>query len=733
MELVPQPLAHLLRRVEREPESHKDRPLFDLPSAKQWKGTPPGFDFARRFHTERAANVLGPAAGPQTQLAQNIALSYLAGARILELKTVQILDQLEIPRPCIDVTNVGFNVEWSQELRIAQSRDEYAKAALLVAALQRLGFPEGLARGPDEDYLLDLSLGYDLAGIRSEAVSGFVRDMLDAGPVMARLLEELPSDLARYRDLAPPPRLISCVTLSTFHGCPADEIERIATYLLEELHLHVVVKLNPTLLGHEGVERMLHDHLGYTELKVRRETFDKDLQWSDALSMIARLRAVALKERLTLGVKLTNTLVVDNHKPFFTEKEMYLSGQPLHVLSTELLARLRRALPIVGPNGEPPVVYSFSAGIDQHNFPLAAAADLYPVTTCTDLLRPGGYGRLPKYLDNLAAAMRAAGARSIEGYVLSAHGEAEAAMRGALDAIVREGKRRGLDTDQPPVAGLLAAASELARRDPEACDARATLDRHVPRAWAELAQALWVHEAGTLNTLRLAKTAFDDPRYRKDANKKTPKKIGSMLALFDCINCDKCIPVCPNDANFAYALRPITADVVTWRFEQGRMTEAPAGRLEIEEQHQLATFVDFCNACGNCDVFCPEDGGPYVMKPHWFGGEAPFVAEARLDGFYLESKDAIVGRIRGERMRLSRDRSDGRAVFEKNGIEVEVKLESSGARLTRFQHHTPEEPVEVRGADVLVLAALLDGVQTTVNPVSAAFLEAPVLGGGPGA
>ena len=26
------------------------------------------------------------------------------------------------------------------------------------------------------------------------------------------------------------------------------------------------------------------------------------------------------------------------------------------------------------------------------------------------------------------------------------------------------------------------------------------------------------------------------------------------LVVFDCITCDKCLPVCPNDANFAFTL-----------------------------------------------------------------------------------------------------------------------------------------------------------------------------------
>ena len=171
MELVPQPLGNLLRRVRREAEQGS---VFDLPLGKMWRGPKGEHDLSRRFHGERASTPVGPAAGPHTQLAQNIALSYLGGARIMELKTVQIMDTLQIPRPCIDATNIAFNVEWSQELRIPQSTEEYAKAALLLAALKRMGLPEGLDEAHSA-HLFDLSVGYDLKGIQSEAVTGFIR------------------------------------------------------------------------------------------------------------------------------------------------------------------------------------------------------------------------------------------------------------------------------------------------------------------------------------------------------------------------------------------------------------------------------------------------------------------------------------------------------------------------------------------------------------------------------
>ena len=41
---------------------------------------------------EKIESPFGPAAGPNTQLAQNIIASYAAGSRFFELKTVQIMD-----------------------------------------------------------------------------------------------------------------------------------------------------------------------------------------------------------------------------------------------------------------------------------------------------------------------------------------------------------------------------------------------------------------------------------------------------------------------------------------------------------------------------------------------------------------------------------------------------------------------------------------------------------------
>ncbi|MCA8979056.1 MAG: 4Fe-4S dicluster domain-containing protein [Planctomycetes bacterium] len=596
VDLRPLPLAALLTRLDRELSERGS--IFDLPVAKVFTGREQP-DVSVRVNGRRASTSLGPAAGPHTQMAQNIALSWLAGGRILELKTVQVLDELEIPRPCIDMQTIGFNVEWSQELKLAQSRDEYVKALMLVRALRErdeLEFADGAC-----DTVYDLSVGYDLVGIRGEAVSSFLRDMLDCRRHVDRLRKEIPSAYAALRDLDFPRRVSDTLTLSTFHGCPPDEIERIVEHLQDEHHLHCVVKFNPTLLGRERLESILHERLGYTELHVPESAFEKDTRWDQALGIAQRLSARAAQRGLHFGVKFTNTLIVENHRHFFrrSEREMYLSGQPLHALAMELVRDFRRALGATIP-------ISFSAGIDRKNYHRAAALDLVPTTVCSDWLRPGGYARAKGYLDELATRMRAVGGRDVDDWIFRAYD--------GFDACIDE-------------LGPVAAAAARA-----AFEAGSSLrDALAPGDYARLRAAAVLH-----NTDAYVDGLALEDRYSKPSNAKPPKKIGSKLELFDCINCDKCVPVCPNDANFSYRLDASPIPIRSVRLDAKGFHFETLGELQLADAHQLGNFADFCNECGNCDVFCPEDGGPYVLKPRVFGRLADFKAFRDHDGLCFE-------------------------------------------------------------------------------------------------
>jgi len=159
-------------------------------------------------------------------------------------------------------------------------------------------------------------------------------------------------------------------------------------------------------------------------------------------------------------------------------------------------------------------------------------------------------------------------------------------------------------------------------------------------------------QAVLLNTERYTQQVVDDPRYGAEANSKPPKKIGTTLELFNCITCDKCIPVCPNDANFTLTMPPDEIQIEILRLTNGAWTSEAGESVVLNKKHQIANFADFCNECGNCDIFCPEDGGPYILKPRFFGSEESFNELTGHDGFFIERSDdasRIVARFNGAR------------------------------------------------------------------------------------
>ena len=99
------------------------------------------------------------------------------------------------------------------------------------------------------------------------------------------------------------------ITLSTLHGCPPDEIERIATYLITEKKLNTYIKCNPTLLGYEFARKTMDD-MGYDYIVFDDHHFKADLQFADAIPMFRRLLALCAENGVEFGVKLTNTCLL---------------------------------------------------------------------------------------------------------------------------------------------------------------------------------------------------------------------------------------------------------------------------------------------------------------------------------------------------------------------------------------------------------------------------------------
>ncbi len=378
----------------------------------------------------------GPAAGPHTQMAQNIVAAWLCGARYVELKTVQTLDVLDVSKPCIDMRDEGYNVEWSQELKIEQSFEEYLRAWVLIHALHhKLGFP-----GESPDMVFNLSVGYDLAGIQQPNMQWFLNQVTACPEHKQTMIDRVARYYPAVRDLDIPDRLSDNVTLSTMHGCPPDEIESISQYLLRERGLHTLVKCNPTLLGPEGVRELLNEKLGYSDVVVPDIAFEHDLKYRDAVAMIGSLRGVAKDCGLTFGVKLSNTLEVENDRSVFggPDEMMYLSGRALHAVTVNLAHRLAEEF-----DGE--LLMSFSAGANCFNAPDLLACGMATVTVCSDLLKTGGYLRLAQYLENAEQALQARAAKSLGEFILKSARHASSPREAALHNLAEYAARTGAD------------------------------------------------------------------------------------------------------------------------------------------------------------------------------------------------------------------------------------------------------------------------------------------------
>jgi putative selenate reductase len=227
----------------------------------------------------------------------------------------------------------------------------------------------------------------------------------------------------------------------------------------------------------------------------------------------------------------------------------------LHVLAYTLASEFRTATHDAIP-------ITFSAGVDATNFVRCVGGGLGPVTSCSDLLKGRGYGRMTKYMRGLEKEMATLGAANLT--------EFRAALGGATAHL------------STTTAGLLG-----------------------------------------------------DRRYHREENAKAPKKTGTHLVLLDCLTCDKCIPVCPQHANFALA-------VETGEHQPGRVTwsgsdfDLREGKpLIAAKRHQIGTLADACNLCGQCDPWCPEDGGPYLVKPNLFLDPQAFADHPERAGFFL--------------------------------------------------------------------------------------------------
>ena len=164
----PVPFEGLLTRIFGEYKA--SRSIFDIAENQFYRKAD---DRLIKVFGETCETPVGPAAGPHTQLAQNIVVSWLTGGRFIELKTVQIMDRLEIAKPCIDAEDECYNTEWSTEYTLPKAFDEYLKAWFALHLLEEVFDPR--QDGEAKSFSFNMSVGYDLDGHQAAADAGVHR------------------------------------------------------------------------------------------------------------------------------------------------------------------------------------------------------------------------------------------------------------------------------------------------------------------------------------------------------------------------------------------------------------------------------------------------------------------------------------------------------------------------------------------------------------------------------
>lgn len=596
MALVPAPFRDLVTRLYREPATQNT--LFELPRHRWHLPDRGDLDLTVDFLGSRAGNPSGTA-GPHTQMAQSILLSYLAGGRILELPTVRDSH----------ATDVNEAPERPQGLCLTDALREYVAGSMLIELFRHNhAFSGGQLDGLAGAVIYEISVSTDLAGVRKDEIRGFLDGMRAAGATVERLRAEIPREFSAAREHSFPSRISDTVALSTLSSHPAEEIEQTCEVLIAERDFNVLITMSPAMLGRKRLENLLKEVPGCTELRVDPQARDSGPSFDQAVELCRRLTHFARQRGWRVGFRFGPALPVRNQRDSATtgDGKAQLSDGPLYVIALTLADEFRRK---VGPH----VPVSLCAGISPANFPQAVACGCVPVSAGTDLLRSGGYGRLSSYGEALTREMQELNAVDVDEFILRRFGqEGEARRRAAAEL------------------GTGAGADDLHR-----------------------ASVRW---AGLLNTSIAAQTAREDLRYRAERHQGTAAHIGARTQTTVAPR-DECIAACPNAANFAF-LTPVVSfdyhDLIV--SPDGTWQDGPQRQFEINAEIQLACYADFCDECGNCKAFQPEPRGPYADKPSFFGDVESWQRAAPRDGFVVKEQHEggwIRGRLKRAEYQLA--------------------------------------------------------------------------------
>ncbi len=373
---------------------------------------------------------------------------------------------------------------------------------------------------------------------------------------------------------------------------------------------------------------------------------------------------------------------------------MYMSGLPLHVLAMALVQRFRWVFGDRFP-------VSFSAGIDEANFADAVALGLKPVTVCSDLLKVGGYGRGIRYLTALEKRMDAVGARTIDEYIVKAFGHGEAAL------------------NELALAPRRAQACRLALRRQERSGSSGG------RGFSGLGFGLPAAQHGYLCRSAGRRSALRQRASSARHRARSAIRWYCSTAWFRATVACRSVPTTPTSIS---SFRPAAIRWNAWCQQQAVGAAKPPADLVFEKHRQIGNFADACNECGNCDVFCPEDGGPQFAKPRFFGSVAAWKAAPDRDGFaFAVHGDTLSmhGRFGGQEV-LFEQTPGGKSRYAGTGFDIRLDLADP---LGSVEGHA-DAPVDLRWLRMMDLIRIAVAAPAAHNFISAGLLLAQSQGRG---
>ena len=247
-----------------------------------------------------------------------------------------------------------------------------------------------------------MSVGYDLAGIKSEKVDAFIEGLKDASatPAWEECRSWALANFDRFEHVdadfvaSITPQVSTSMTVSTMHGCPAGEIESIVSYLLTEKGLDNLRQGStpPSWATTSCASVSTGWATRRSRWSVRASRTISPGRMPEA--MFERLIQVAKDHGRQFGIKVCNTLPVNVLYNELPADQMYMSGVALFPLAIAVVRRIAERF-----DGN--IHVSFSAGADENNIAELYHAGIWPVTLATALLRPQGYDRFAKMAENV--------------------------------------------------------------------------------------------------------------------------------------------------------------------------------------------------------------------------------------------------------------------------------------------------------------------------------------------